>query len=288
MNLNQLYYFQTLAKLEHYTKASEQLYIAQPSLTHAMKELEQELGVTLFIKKGRNIQLSPEGKIFLEYVNQSLETLNIGINELKNHYKDNRSMIEIGVIPTIVNTYFAPIIKQNPTLDIKFRTGKTLDIIKGVKNNLFDFGICSKVDDPSLTYLPLLYEELVLITAKNHPLTQLKHITPHDIVQYPIITYQKEISIYQSIMDYLQDEHFHIAYELDDESSIASMVALDFGVAIVANNDLLKPFHNIEIVHLDIHQDSRIIYLVYNSHRKLSQTSQKFIDKMISNDLKID
>lgn len=95
MNLNQLYYFQTLAKLEHYTKASEQLYIAQPSLTHAMKELEQELGVTLFIKKGRNIQLSPEGKIFLEYVNQSLETLNIGINELKNHYKDNRSMIEI-------------------------------------------------------------------------------------------------------------------------------------------------------------------------------------------------
>lgn len=291
MNLNQLYYFQTLALCEHYTKASQTLYISQPSLTHAMKELENELGVILFTKKGRNVQLSPEGKIFLKYVQNSLNTLEDGINEIKNYHKDERHIVEICVIPTIVKTYLAPILKkvtnQNPDLNIKFRTSKTLDIIQGVKNNIYDFGICSKMNEPDLTYLPLLYEELVLITSKNHPLSQLKHIRMKDIAKYPFITYQKEISIYHSIMQHFKEIDLNIAYELDDESSIASMVSLDFGVAIVANNDLLKPFDNIEIIHLDIQQDARIVYLVYKSHRQLSQTAKQFIDYMITNDLKL-
>ena len=65
MNLYHLRYFVTLAKLEHYTKAAEELCITQPSLSHAISLLEKELGVTLFQKEGRNIVLTKCGKIFL-------------------------------------------------------------------------------------------------------------------------------------------------------------------------------------------------------------------------------
>lgn len=73
MNLYHLRYFVTLAHLEHYTKAAENLSITQPSLSHAISLLESELGVSLFEKEGRNIVLTKYGKIFLKDVEKSLE-----------------------------------------------------------------------------------------------------------------------------------------------------------------------------------------------------------------------
>ena len=75
MNLSQLQYFRTLAKEEHYTRAAQILSITQPSLSHAIAQLEQELGTRLFEKKGRNVVLTRYGKIFLPYVEESLNTV---------------------------------------------------------------------------------------------------------------------------------------------------------------------------------------------------------------------
>lgn len=293
MNLNQLYYFQVLAKREHYTLASKELFISQPSLTYAIKELEKELGVSLFDKVGRNIILNNNGKTFLDYVDQSLNTLNTGIQVMKNQSHDELQSVQISVIPTVVNTYLAPIIKSihetNPLIQINFRSEKTLDVIEGVKNHKYDFGICSKLNHDNLTFLPLLHEELILIVSKNHPLSKQKKISFHDIIQYPFITYQKEISIYNTIMELFKNENLtpNILYQLDDETSIASMVSRDFGIAIIANNELIKPIKDIEIIHLDIDFNSRIIYLVYDPYYQMSSTATHLIDYIISHEVNI-
>ena len=65
MNLNQLQYFITLAKYEHYTKAADELAITQPSLSNAIKLMEEELGTCLFEKRGRNVVLTKYGRLFL-------------------------------------------------------------------------------------------------------------------------------------------------------------------------------------------------------------------------------
>ena len=86
MNLYHLRYFVTLAHLEHYTKAAENLSITQPSLSHAISLLENELGVALFEKEGRNIVLTKYGKIFLKDVEKSLEILDSSVKSLNNWY----------------------------------------------------------------------------------------------------------------------------------------------------------------------------------------------------------
>ena len=58
MNLKQLYYFKRLSETEHYTEAASSLFITQPSLSHAISELEKELGVSLFARKGRNVEIT--------------------------------------------------------------------------------------------------------------------------------------------------------------------------------------------------------------------------------------
>ena len=83
MNLSQLQYFRTLAKEEHYTRAAQILSITQPSLSHAIAQLEQELGTRLFEKKGRNVVLTRYGKIFLPYVEESLKVLEEGVHRTK-------------------------------------------------------------------------------------------------------------------------------------------------------------------------------------------------------------
>lgn len=288
MNLNQLYYFKTLAKYEHYTKASEALFISQPSLTHSIKELEKELNTLLFTREGRNVKLSQEGKIFLKYVTQALDILDSGVEEIKQFNENNKKTIEVGVISTVINNYFAPIVQnqmqKNKNITIHFRSDRTANIINSIKNHECDFGICSKTSDPNLVFLPLLHEEFVLITPKKHPLTKKDKVTIFDILDYPLITYRHDLPIYNNVMKILNKYEIepNIYYELDDETSIASMVSLNFGIGIVANNDNLKPFNNIEIIHLDIKQNNRTIYLVYDPSVRLSSEAKKIIDELIS------
>ena len=82
MKLHQLRYFQCLAHYLHYRKASEALYISQPTLSFAIKELEKELGIALFKKEGRTISLTDEGQTFLNYVTKSLQILDDGVKAI--------------------------------------------------------------------------------------------------------------------------------------------------------------------------------------------------------------
>ena len=83
MNLPHLRYFVELAHTQHYTRAAERLCITQPSLSHAMAQLEMELGVPLFEKDGRNISLTRFGQQFLICAQQTLSTLDEGVEELQ-------------------------------------------------------------------------------------------------------------------------------------------------------------------------------------------------------------
>ena len=78
MNLKQLYYFKRLSETEHYTEAASSLCITQPSLSHAISELEKELGVALFARQGRNVKITQNGKRFLPYVEDALASLENG------------------------------------------------------------------------------------------------------------------------------------------------------------------------------------------------------------------
>lgn len=83
MNLNQLSYFQKIATLQHYHQAARELNVSQPSLSRSIANLEEELGLPLFRKNGRNIELTKYGKIFLEHVNKILEEVKIAEDKMK-------------------------------------------------------------------------------------------------------------------------------------------------------------------------------------------------------------
>ena len=150
MNLYHLRYFVTLAHLEHYTKAADVLAITQPSLSHAISSLEEELGVKLFEKNGRNVSLTKYGKSFLEDVEQTLNRLDSSVNGLQLAGK-GEGQIDVAFLRTLGVDFMPKIIRSflnaNKEKKINFNLfcDKVLtgDILTGLKEKKYDIGFCS-------------------------------------------------------------------------------------------------------------------------------------------------
>lgn len=153
MNLNQLYYFKTIANLQHFRIASERLNVSQPSLSASMSSLEKELGVVLFEKQGRNIKLTKYGEIFLGYVENSLETLDVGINKIKTLTNNTGGNIDIAYVFPLAPSYIPKIVRkfldenENKNISFTFKQGLTSEIVDGLKNSKYDLGFCSYIEN---------------------------------------------------------------------------------------------------------------------------------------------
>ena len=104
MTLNQLTYFQKIAQLEHFRLAANELNISQPSLSRSMDTLENELGIPLFEKNGRNITLTKYGKMFLEHVDRILEEVRTAEQKMY-HLTQEGGHIDIAYVSPLANHY---------------------------------------------------------------------------------------------------------------------------------------------------------------------------------------
>lgn len=149
MNLPHLRYFVELAHTQHYTRAAERLCITQPSLSHAMAQLEMELGVPLFEKDGRNISLTRFGQQFLICAQQTLSTLDEGVEELQRVAR-GEGVIRLGLLRTLgidlVPSLAAKFLASKPGKEdpAHLSHGVTQHLLEGLAAKQFDLVFCSR------------------------------------------------------------------------------------------------------------------------------------------------
>jgi DNA-binding transcriptional LysR family regulator len=286
LNLKQLEYFRVLARLEHYTMAAEKLSITQPNLTYAISELEKELGTYLFEKHGRNTRLTKYGHFFLEYVDKALNELERGEKELKQLVSPSHGTIDLAFIYTL-GPYFVPEMIQeffsndaNKNITFNFSQGNTKNIIEGLKAEKFDLAFCSSaLNEPNINFLPLTRQELVLIVSPNHPLAVCDSIDLKDTAPFPFVYYNKESGL-RPIIDNLfakVDTTPRIICEVEEDSAVAGLVSINYGVAVVPNIWILKHF-NLKVLPIINPPHERFIYLAYVKNKYLSPTVHLFKD----------
>lgn len=269
MNLNQLYYFKKLAELEHYTQASKELFITQPSLSGSISSLEGELGVALFQRHGRNIKLSKYGKEFYKYVCTALNELEKGVEKTKEKSGSFGGVVDLGCIPTISGD-FLPIAINGYLKNIDSKTtfnifnGMTMDVIAGIKSEKYDVGFCSYVEnEPELEFYPILSQELILLVNSEHPLANKEFVPLKALSGYSLITYRQSLPIGKTIMHYLRANKLKALYAYDDEITIGGVVSNTNQAAITARTPFLHQFRDLKLIKLDIPEDARLIYMVY-------------------------
>lgn len=193
MNIFYLRYFVTLAHVKHYTKAAEKLCIAQPSLSHAIKQMEKELGVPLFEKNGRNTTLTCFGEEFLTCAEQTLSMLDAGIKSIQRSAR-GEGLIRLGLLRTLGVEFIpglaAEFLKENPGSNIQFtfHTGVTQTLLEGLAARKFDLVFCSQPpENLNFTAIPVQKQNLVLIVPENHPLSHRSAVDLSETVPYPQI-----------------------------------------------------------------------------------------------------
>lgn len=149
MNLDYIRYFVKLAEVQHYTKAADELCISQPSLSHAIRQMEEELGVSLFEKRGHNTKLTQMGEVFLEYSKQTLSILDEGISSMHRSAKGG-GLIRLGFLRVLGIRYIPELAmcfkEAYPERNImfEFHSGRTQKLLDGLVNKKYDIVFCSK------------------------------------------------------------------------------------------------------------------------------------------------
>ncbi len=283
MNLDHLRYFVKLAEIRHYTRAAEQLCISQPSLSHAINQLETELGVPLFERSGRNTTLTRFGEEFLECAQRSLDTLDVGIGSLQ-RYARGEGVVRLGFLRTLGVDYIpgltAHFLNADPDCGIQFsfHSGLSGELIDGLLQRKFDLVFCSE-PDPSLglSAVPVTSQELVMIVPKNHPLAGQESVDLADTLQYPAVFFAEGSGL-RKVIDRMYDKvggRPASVIETEEDEVIAGLVSAGFGVAVVPYMDMLQKL-DISLLKISSPPYSRDFFMIQDDAVFLPPAAQRF------------
>lgn len=283
MNLYQLRYFLILAETNHFGRAAEKLCITQPSLSHAISQLEGELKVTLFERKSRSSSLTKEGTLFLAYVKQALEILDNGIQAME-RASCGEGSIKLGFLRTLGLSFIpelaAGFLKQQKGKQIQFSffTDVTQNLLQELKEGKYDMVFCTKLDaEKTIEFIPVSKQDLVLIVPRNHPLADRYTVDLSETIPYPQVYFAKKSGL-RVVIDQLFDKIKktpQIAFEVQEDQVIAGLVAQGFGIAVVPYMEELLRL-NVKIIQISYPYWERNFYMATMKDRYLPPVVQNF------------
>lgn len=292
MEIRQLHQFCTLAAAKSFTLAASQLNIAQPALSQSMKKLEQDLGVTLLLrragKQNGSVTLTAEGEVLLQHARLVLSQINTARNEIRAMASLEAGEVRIAV-PGMLGSFYLPsrlmaFKHQYPGLKLSLFSGGTRDALKMLQLEEVDVAIITSEDlKPEFEHKLLVREQMVVAVADDHPLAELDSVTLEAFFQHELVMFKKGYFHREWLQQ--QAEHLglkaDIAFETNLINLIKQLVAQGFAITsmldMAVSNDegiICKPFA--PPVFLDLH-------IAWKQQRPLGQADKAFVDFLLSN-----
>ncbi len=181
LELRQLRYFVAVAEELNFSRAAERVFLTQPALSHQVRRLEETLGLKLFARSSRHVELTDAGHELLALARETLERLDQGVTDIRRRAGVESARFRIGfteyanysAISQIVTRFAA----RHPDLRLEQREGSTLEQISALKEGTLDAGFfLATLQDDALEALPLWREPFVLALSETHPLARLEAI----------------------------------------------------------------------------------------------------------------
>ncbi|MBP1962504.1 LysR family transcriptional regulator [Paenibacillus aceris] len=275
-------------------KASQLLNISQPALSRKIMKLEEELGVELFMRKGKRLELTKAGQICYDHALE-LRHLERKFKQTLQMYKaaGTHTSITIGAslttlqatLPDLITDY----LQVYPLTEIKLLTGKTHEIVTMVKENKVDIGIvASQINASSLHCEPLFDDHLCLVLPLGHPFIDRAEITMNDLNDLPMILFSKG-TWYRILMDELFHRYTilpNVQMEIDSFEAIIRLVSTCKTATLLPKSYLREDLiQNNELIlrYLDeLEQTKRTTSLIYSDQATDSPESVKFIEQAIN------
>lgn len=291
MTLQQLKYVITISKSGSMHTAADELFITQPNLSKAIKDLELEMGITIFNRTNKGVLLTGDGTKFLSYARQVVEQANL----LEDIYKNKESIKRIFAISSqhygfVVNA-FVKLVETlgKDTYEFSLRECKTYDVINDVKDGRSELGVIyfsrfnSEIMKKVISSNGLSYEFLFeakphVLLSKNHPLANKERLTLDDLDAYPRLSYDQGLN---NSFYYSEEPH---ALESVSKAIVVSDRATLFNILIGLNGYTISSGmisssldgNNIISIPLETDEVMDLVY-IYDSDKPMKEITKQYL-----------
>ncbi|RNB88491.1 LysR family transcriptional regulator [Brevibacillus nitrificans] len=241
MDIRHLAYFSEVAKHLSFSKAAAALYVSQPSISKAIKNLEMDLGVPLFYRSTKQLELTDAGKAVLTNAQNVLESFQNLKSELNDVMEIKKGEIRIGIPPIVGAAFYSKLIIQfkamYPEIDIRLTEVGTKMIKQGIEEGSLDVGlVCSypKHSD-GFEAMKLLKDPLMLVVHQENRLAAQPNIRISETAGEPLILYRKDFSLHDRILEEYARQGFtpKIVCESSQKDFLVELVEAKLGITFL-------------------------------------------------------
>lgn len=256
MELRHVRYFDAIAETLNFTRAAERLHVTQSTLSHQIKQMEDELGALLFDRSTRKIRLTESGEILRSYLTPALEQIDRGIQALHGEVEVLTGAIRLGTTPSF-NTRMVPhcvssFLQHYPGIQVTVQELSAAMIVSQLAAGQLDLAVSYRPDGTDLWFEPLYNEELRLVVATSHPLAKRRRVRMVELHHVRMVLLHPQFQTRQ-----LLDDCFEAAgaepLVVVQFNSVAPMIELirQTGLAGIIGETAVSPSADLRVVPLE-------------------------------------
>lgn len=240
MDLRQLEIIRAIAETGSFTAAGHKLHVSQSAISRQILLLEGELKEPVFLRVGRRIRITPAGESLLHLGHRVFQDLQDTIAGITDSQETLRGTLRLLGGMTVCLYVFPPLLtelkRQHPGIDIKLMSGSSERCLQQLRSGAGDLALLTlPVDQPDLVTVPVLQEELMLVTAARHPLSRKRKILPQDLVRQPFVLFEPGSNTRRAVDEFFMTARIdpYIVMETENVEIIKALVRNGLGITVI-------------------------------------------------------
>ena len=288
--LHQLKVFEAVARHSSFTRAAEELFLTQPTVSMQVKQLSKTVGLPLFEQVGKRLYLTPAGKELYATCRDLFNRIaqfEIAIADLKGL---KQGCLRIAVVTTakyVIPRILGPFCQRYPGIDISLTVTNHQYVLDSLNDNRDDLYILSQLpEDSDATAHSFMENPLVMLAPRNHPLAHEKNIPLKRISEEPLIMREPGSGTRKAMKQLFDSQGLPMKVKLDlgSNEAIKQAIVGGLGLSVLSKHTLALEGLNNQLVILDVEgfPIERYWYVVYPSGKQLSAIAQAFFDYLLN------
>ena len=240
MDVRQLEMFRAVVEEGTFTRAAERLHVSQSAITRQIQLLEHELKTLLLHRAGRGVTLTPDGEVLLSTAKRVDSEIQEAVAQISGTRELQHGSVALGGGMTVALYIFPKLLKRFRSLyknvDLRITTGEADLLLRLLRTRQVDLVLLTlPVVAADLEVRPVLKEEMVVVTAQNHPLTRERTVDPKSLARYPFVLFELGSNTRKVLDDFFREEEIpaNIVMQTENVEIIKAMVANGLGVTIL-------------------------------------------------------
>jgi DNA-binding transcriptional LysR family regulator len=240
MDLRQLEILQAIAETGSFTACGRKLHVSQSAISRQIALLEDELGEPLFLRVGRQVRMTPAAESLVQLGQRVFQDVRDTVGSITDHTRALRGTLRLVGGMTVCLYVFPPLLKHMkrvyPELDVRVTVASASRSVEEIRAGRMDAGLLTlPVEESDLVTMPVLREELLLVTMPTHPLAKKRRIVPQDLNGEPFVLFEAGSATRRVIDSFFIAEKIEPTIVMDTENVeiIKAMVKTGLGIGIV-------------------------------------------------------